>query len=451
MSIRGLSKTFGGSPVDGSGGFVAVDELSFDMHEGQIFSLLGHNGAGKTTTINMLTGLFPPDSGSGGGRGGGSARVRNSAGSNYKTTIYGSDIVADMPGARRKLGVCPQHDVLFDRLTAREHVAFFALLKGGAPSWAAANAEADDLLAHFHLQERAQHCGSELSGGMKRKLSTAVALCGGSKFVVLDEPTAGMDPLARRELWDLLKAMRAGRTMLLTTHYMDEADVLGDRIGIMSRGQLQCLGSSTFLKHTFGAGYKLICTMEHGAIMGAEVEGGIENVGRDALEDHPKTQAILHFIRSQQAGVDLMGATTATPRHRKPPLRSLESSDLSGAPQRNAMAVMAAMSTDLKGAVPVSPPASSFFAAAADTAASSNSSSSSSSSSSPPTSFGPLSLSKFVPLESSAASLAFVLPFDAVGCFGAFFASLDGAMASLAWRATASPSPPRGGLPQGRR
>ena len=122
---------------------------------------------------------------------------------------------------------------------------------------------------------------------MKRKLSTAVALCGGSKFVVLDEPTAGMDPLARRELWDLLKAMRAGRTMLLTTHYMDEADVLGDRIGIMSRGQLQCLGSSTFLKHTFGAGYKLICTMEHGAIMGAEVEGGIENVGRDALEDHP--------------------------------------------------------------------------------------------------------------------------------------------------------------------
>jgi ATP-binding cassette subfamily A (ABC1) protein 3 len=131
------------------------------------------------------------------------------------------------------------------------------------------------------LSGRLDHTGSELSGGQKRKLSVAIAVCGGSRFIVLDEPTAGMDPLARRgmnctvtvtdcprnsriydvliaELWDLLANLRAGRTILLTTHYMDEADVLGDRIGIMSLGQLQCLGSSQFLKTTFGAGYKLI-------------------------------------------------------------------------------------------------------------------------------------------------------------------------------------------------
>ena len=88
----------------------------------------------------------------------------------------------------------------------------------------------------FHLEKRSAHVGEELSGGQKRKLSVAVAICGGSKFIVLDEPTAGMDPLARRELWDLLTQLRIGRTMLLTTHYMDEADILGDRVAIMSLG-----------------------------------------------------------------------------------------------------------------------------------------------------------------------------------------------------------------------
>jgi ATP-binding cassette, subfamily A (ABC1), member 3 len=238
--VNNLKKTFGS--------FKAVNGISFDMYEGQIFSLLGHNGAGKTTTINMLTGLFPPDSSSG------------------DCTLYGSSVKHEMSNARQVLGICPQHDVLFDNLTTREHIIFFALLKGGAVTWKEASDESDQLLKHFHMQERSGHIGAELSGGMKRKVSTAVALCGKSKFVILDEPTAGMDPLARRELWDLLKDMRKGRTMLLTTHYMDEADVLGDRIGIMSRGEIQCLGSSSFLKHEFGAGYKVICTMKHGAL-----------------------------------------------------------------------------------------------------------------------------------------------------------------------------------------
>lgn len=97
-----------------------------------------------------------------------------------------------------------------------------------------AEEEAKSLIALFHLEKRMMHLGSELSGGQQRKLSVAIAVCGGSKFIVLDEPTAGMDPLARRELWDLLVTLREGRTMLLTTHYMDEADILGDRVAIMS-------------------------------------------------------------------------------------------------------------------------------------------------------------------------------------------------------------------------
>jgi ATP-binding cassette subfamily A (ABC1) protein 3 len=170
--------------------------------------------------------------------------------------IYGKSILSEMESIRYALGVCPQHDVLFDTLSVEETILFFSQLKGF--SFEEALAESDHLTRLFHLGQRRDHLGRELSGGQRRKVSVAIAICGGSKFIVLDEPTAGMDPLARRELWDLLSTLRKGRTMLLTTHYMDEADVLGDRIGIMALGQMQCLGSSQFLKTSYGTGYKLI-------------------------------------------------------------------------------------------------------------------------------------------------------------------------------------------------
>jgi ABC-type multidrug transport system ATPase subunit len=188
----------------------------------------------------MLTGMTSPD-------------ASQSAGG---TMVYGSSIFSEMDQVRMSMGVCPQHDVLFEGLSVREHIMFFAQLKGA--SYEAANEEAETLTTMFHLEERLDHLGNELSGGQRRKLSVAIAVCGGSRFVVLDEPTAGMDPLARRELWDLLASLRKGRTLLLTTHYMDEADVLGDRVGIMSLGQMQCMGSTQFLKSNYGAGYKLI-------------------------------------------------------------------------------------------------------------------------------------------------------------------------------------------------
>lgn len=189
----------------------------------------------------MLVGMMSPDMTSG-----------NDSGA----YIYGQSIATEMESIRRSMGVCPQHDVLFENLTVREHILFFAQLKGA--TYEAAEAEAVELTTLFHLDQRLDHTGAELSGGQKRKLSVAIAVCGGSQFVLLDEPSAGMDPLARRELWDLLQQLRVGRTLLLVSHYMEECEVLGDRVGIMSLGKMQCVGSTAYLKRRFGAGYKLI-------------------------------------------------------------------------------------------------------------------------------------------------------------------------------------------------
>jgi ATP-binding cassette subfamily A (ABC1) protein 3 len=243
--VRNLSKSFGGQ--------LAVNDLSFKMYENQIFALIGHNGAGKSTTINMLTGLFAPDAP-------GFCQTDTSTTKKKKKKsgafVYGHNIATEMELIRYHLGICPQHNVFFENLTVREHILFFAQLKGY--NYEDAETEAEHLTGFFDLENRLEHTGSELSGGQQRKLSVAIALCGGSRFVVLDEPTAGLDPLARRELWDLLASLRRGRTILLTTHYMDESEVLGDRVGIMSLGQMQCLGTPQFLKTTYGAGYKLI-------------------------------------------------------------------------------------------------------------------------------------------------------------------------------------------------
>ncbi|KAH8060351.1 ATPase [Aureococcus anophagefferens] len=235
VRVRNLRKTFGD--------FRAVDGVSFDMVESEIFCLLGHNGAGKTTTISMLSGLTPPD--------------RTAAGAPPAAAVYGFDVGdADaMRDLRRNLGVCPQHDILFQHLTLEEHVAFFGRLKGKSKD--AAERDAAALLRVFHLGDRSHHLGSELSGGQKRKLSVSIALSGHSKFVVLDEPTAGMDPVARREFWTLLRSVRLRRALLLTTHHMDEAEALGDRVAIMASGKVKADGSIDFLKRRFGSGYRL--------------------------------------------------------------------------------------------------------------------------------------------------------------------------------------------------
>lgn len=155
------------------------------------------------------------------------------------------------------MGLCPQHNVLFDEMTVSEHLKFFGRLKG-VPKVSLAD-EIDRYLKMLELLDKRNAQSQTLSGGMKRKLAVGIALCGGSKVVLLDEPTSGMDPSARRALWDLLQKEKKNRTMLLSTHFMDEADVLGDRIAIMADGVLKTVGSPFFLKKTFGVGYRLIC------------------------------------------------------------------------------------------------------------------------------------------------------------------------------------------------
>uniref|UniRef100_A0A3Q3XHW1 P-type phospholipid transporter n=1 Tax=Mola mola TaxID=94237 RepID=A0A3Q3XHW1_MOLML len=214
---------------------LAVDGLSLRFYNGQITSFLGHNGAGKTTTMSILTGLFPPTSGT--------------------AYILGKDIRTELSTIRQNLGVCPQHNVLFSMLTVEEHIWFYARLKGLPEE--KVKAEMEQIVNDVGLPHKRKSRTSTLSGGMQRKLSVALAFVGGSKVVILDEPTAGVDPYARRGIWDLLLKYRQGRTIILSTHHMDEADILGDRIAIISHGKLCCVGSSLFLKTQLGTGYYL--------------------------------------------------------------------------------------------------------------------------------------------------------------------------------------------------
>jgi len=227
---------------------VAVNGLNLTMYQGQITALLGHNGAGKTTAIAMLTGLIPADGGT--------------------AIIEGMDIREDMDEIRKNLGVCPQHDVLFPELTVEEHLSMFAMFKGVKGN------ELDNavqtMVASIGLTEKRHTASKLLSGGQKRKLSVGIAFIGGSRVVFLDEPTSGMDPYSRRFTWNVIRQHREGRVIVLTTHFMDEADLLGDRIAIMGDGKLCCCGSSLYLKNLYGVGYSMTIEKKNAATFNSE-------------------------------------------------------------------------------------------------------------------------------------------------------------------------------------
>ncbi|KAG7398223.1 ATP-binding cassette sub- A member 12 [Phytophthora boehmeriae] len=231
LSVQRLRKVF---EVPG-GTKVAVQGLDLVMYKDQITCLLGHNGAGKSTLISMLTGMAAPSSGD--------------------ATYRGLSLNEDMEEIRESLGICFQHDVLFEDLTVEEHLRLFGRVKGYRED--ELQALVDLQIAQVGLTEKRHVKSQELSGGMKRKLSVAICLLGDSSLVFLDEPTSGMDPYSRRSTWEILLNNRNDRVMVLTTHFMDEADILGDRIAIMAEGELRCCGSSLFLKNRYGAGYNL--------------------------------------------------------------------------------------------------------------------------------------------------------------------------------------------------
>lgn len=228
VSTRGLVKVY-------PNGKTAVKGLDLDLFEGHISVLLGHNGAGKSTAISMVTGTLPPTRG--------------------EAYLRGRKLSSDLTGVRRSLGVCFQQNTLFAQLTVFQHLQLFAVVKGVRAKHV--DDEAARMVSEVGLVEKRDTPTCALSGGQKRKLSVALAFIGGSEVVVLDEPTSGMDPFSRRSTWGVLQRQRKGRVILLTTHFMDEADTLGDRIAIMAEGELQCMGSSLFLKGLYGVGYTL--------------------------------------------------------------------------------------------------------------------------------------------------------------------------------------------------
>nr|XP_045609701.1 phospholipid-transporting ATPase ABCA3-like isoform X2 [Procambarus clarkii] len=225
---------------------VAVEDVSMTCYEGQCTVLLGHNGAGKTTTMSILTGVHAPSGGS--------------------ALVGGWDIATNLKEAREEVGLCPQHNMLFVDLTVMQHLLFFGRLKGMTVK--RAREEAAALMERLELVEKKNMYGNQLSGGMKRKLCLAIALMGDSKVVILDEPSSGLDPESRRWVWDVVQGERGRRTILVTTHHMEEADVLGDRVAIMASGRVVCAGSTLFLKNKFGDGYTLTVMLSEGSKLG---------------------------------------------------------------------------------------------------------------------------------------------------------------------------------------
>ena len=241
--IKDLVKSYGSKKAN------AVDHLSVGMAHSQVFGLLGVNGAGKTTTFKTITGEFAPTSGD--------ALIRDYTSTN---TSSGTDrrllsISNDLTAARQRMGYCPQFDGLQLNLTGREHIKFYAAIRG--VPYGSIDSTVSKLLNEIQLTDAADRICGTYSGGMKRKLSVALALVGAPCVVLLDEPSTGMDPEAKRFLWDVISAAAKSRTIVLTSHSMEECEALCHRVGIMVSGQFSCIGSLQHLKNRFSEGYSV--------------------------------------------------------------------------------------------------------------------------------------------------------------------------------------------------
>ena len=210
----------------------AVDGLSFDVEEGEIFGLLGPNGAGKSTTINILSGLLEPTSGS--------------------ATVLGFDVQKEPGKVKERIGVCPQEPAFFSYLTGRENVELMGNLQDMPKE--KLRERTDWLLDQVGLGEASSRRAGKYSGGMVRRTSLAMALVHDPEVAFLDEPTVGLDPQSRRATWGLIEDLKGrGRTVILTTHYIEEAEALSDRVGIIDYGKLIALDTPQVLMEMHGA------------------------------------------------------------------------------------------------------------------------------------------------------------------------------------------------------
>jgi ABC-2 type transport system ATP-binding protein len=225
IRVEGLRKSFSS--------LVAVDGVSFEVHDGEIFGLLGPNGAGKTTTINMICGVLQPDAG--------------------RVLVDDRDIWVEPTAVKRDLGVVPQEIAVYEDLTAHDNLSFWGSLYG--LKGAELSSRIDAALSRVGLADRARGRVKHFSGGMKRRLNLCMGLLHGPKFLLLDEPTVGIDPQARLNILEVIREVAAaGTTVLYTTHYMNEAEQLCDRIAIVDHGRILAMGSLAELTRRAGEG-----------------------------------------------------------------------------------------------------------------------------------------------------------------------------------------------------
>ena len=285
IEIRNLFKTY-------KGGKTALKDLTVDFYEDQITVILGENGAGKTTLMSMICGLLRPSSGS----------------IKFK--------------GKSPIGICFQQNVLFDNLTVREHIKFFSILKGLNQD--AANQEADKLIKSLSFQAKSDSYSSKISGGMQRKLSMAIALCGNSKVVLIDEVSSGVDPTTQRDLWNLLQEEKKGRTILLTTHSMMEAEVLADEVAVFREGSLKGYGTVSELKEKFCNSFKLTCRTEKSSNQ-SEIVNVIKSFDKNAkiqsqneskiivkIENSPVIAEIVEYLERKKFELNIEGLGIAS-------------------------------------------------------------------------------------------------------------------------------------------
>ena len=287
ISCRGLTKRYDAKPP-----VEAVRDLDLDVQTGECFGLLGPNGAGKTTTMEILEGILDATAG--------------------EVEVLGRRWDTDPDGIRRRIGISLQETRLSDKLTVREVVTIFR-------SFYPEGIEPDEAVARVSLEEKARSYVVKLSGGQRQRLAVACAIVGNPELLFLDEPTTGLDPQSRRQLWDIIHGFRdAGKTVLLTTHYMDEAERLCDRVAVVDRGKVIALGTPSELIARLGGQHVIDFTLADGQAPSADEFSSLPTVtaarvdaaqyGLTVGEPHIALPALLRHL--QQTGRELATLTT---------------------------------------------------------------------------------------------------------------------------------------------
>jgi ABC-2 type transport system ATP-binding protein len=274
------------------GNLLAVNDLSFNVRKGEIFALLGPNGAGKTTTVEIIDTIRKPTSG--------------------KVSLLGMDVTKKKHDIVPRIGVLPQGFSSFDRITVRETLQYYSRL------FCCRDTDIDGLIELVNLKEKTQEQYKNLSGGLKQRLGIAIALVNDPEVLFLDEPTTGLDPRARREVWNLLLGLKEkGKTVFLTTHYMEEAEYLADTVAIISKGKIIAMGSPEALVES-NANY-LVLTLKP---VDGKVFDIVRKMGFEPVHDNHKdikirvehmddVQKILNTI--QEAGAPLLSLDVRKP------------------------------------------------------------------------------------------------------------------------------------------